>query len=278
MKPFFASAQADRSDPSLPSPHPILSKSVRSWFAVAMLGQLAFVGFIALFYGLRTARGEFQAWDDKPLIEGYTAGDLLGNLVFITHVLTAAVITLGGLHQLLPALRNRWPISHRIVGRVFVATAYFMAFSGLWLSWIRGTMLSTVSAFATTGNALLILWFVTAAWFFAMRGSIAVHRQWALRAFVVVNGVWFFRIGIMAWILINQGPVGMDKTLSGPADIAISFGSYLLPLALLELYFLGQRSLRRHTRGLASAGLLAGTAITAIGVFGAVAFMWAPHL
>ncbi|MEO0437558.1 MAG: DUF2306 domain-containing protein [Pseudomonadota bacterium] len=277
MKTVFAFG-VDRSDLTSAPPQQTLRKSVSSWFAIAMLGQLAFVAFILLFYGVRTVRGDFSGWDDKPLIEGYTAGDLLGNLMFITHVLLAAVITLGGLHQLLPALRNRWPVSHRIVGRVFVLSAYFMAFSGLWLSWVRGSMLSTISALATTGNALLILWFVTAAWFYAMRGAVTIHRRWALRAFIVVNGVWFFRIGIMAWILINQGPVGMDRTLSGPADIAISFGSYLVPLALLELYFLAQTPVSRCFRGLASTGLLAGSAITAIGVFGTVVFMWIPYI
>jgi hypothetical protein len=153
-----------------------------------------------------------------------------------------------------------------------------MALSGLWLVWVRGTQLSLVSAIPTSLNALLLLWFITAAWFLAMRGRYAEHRRWALRAFVVANGVWFFRIGIMAWILVNQGPVGMNETLSGPADLALSFGSYLVPLAVLELYLRAQRKTEVSWRRTAIGGLLAGTAITAIGVFGTVAFMWMPYL
>ena len=261
-----------------PRRRPWLTRSAVAWFAVAALGQLAFVYFIVAFYGTRTAGSDYAGWNDKPLIEGYVAGDSIGNLMFIAHVLLAAVITLGGLRQLIPAIRNRWPVSHRVVGRSFVLVAYFMAFSGLWLVWVRGTQLSPVSAIPTSVNALLLLWFVTAAWFLAMRGRHAQHRRWALRAFIVANGVWFFRIGIMAWVLINRGPVGMNATLSGPADITLSFGSFLVPLALLELYFVAQRSGAGHWRRAAVGGLLAGTAVTAIGVFGTIAFMWAPYL
>ena len=257
---------------------PWLARSAVAWFAVAAAGQLAFVYFILAFYGARTVGGDYAGWNDKPLIEGYVAGDVLGNVMFIAHVLLAAVITLGGLHQLIPALRERWPISHRIVGRSFVIVAYFMAFNGLWLVWIRGTQLSLLSAMATSLNALLLLCFVTAAWFLAMRGRYADHRRWALRAFIVANGVWFFRIGIMAWILINQGPVGMNSTLSGPADLALSFGSYLVPLVLLEIYLRAQRSASDRWRRLAVGGLVAGTAITAVGIFGTVALMWGPYL
>ncbi|MEM1144693.1 MAG: DUF2306 domain-containing protein [Pseudomonadota bacterium] len=253
-------------------------RSARSWLAVAALGQLAFVLFILAFYGVRTAVGDYAGWDDKPHIEAYTNGDFIGNLLYISHVLMAVIITLGGLHQLVPAIRTRWPVSHRLVGRVFVITAYFMAFSGLWLTWVRGSYLVPESAIPTTVNALLIIWCVTAAWFTAMRRSFASHRRWALRAFLAANGVWFFRIGIMAWVLINQGPRGMNATLSGPADFALSIGSYTIPLLLLELYFLAQASSAPWFRRLTSTMLFSATAVTALGVFGTVVFMWLPHV
>ncbi|MEM1403831.1 MAG: DUF2306 domain-containing protein [Pseudomonadota bacterium] len=254
-----------------------LSLSVKSWFAIAATGQLAFIYFILHYYGTRTAVGDYAAWDDKPLIEGYVAGDVVGNLMFITHVLLAAVITLAGLHQLIPTFRKRWPISHRVVGRVFILVACFMALNGLWLVWGRGTFLSLVSAVATSINAVLILVFVVAAGFFAMQRRISDHRRWALRAFLAVNGVWFFRIGIMSWVIVNGGPVGMNETLSGPADIAISFGSYLIPLALLEVYFLAQAGMA-GLRHISPGSLVVGSLITGLGVFGTIAFMWGPYL
>ena len=55
----------------------------------------------------------------------------------------------------------------------------------------------------------------------------------------------------MAWIIINQGPLGMNATLSGPADVALAFSSYPLPLACLELYFWAQSSASARIKYLA---------------------------
>ena len=45
-----------------------------------------------------------------------------------------------------------------------------------------------------------------------------VHRRWAIRLFLAVSGVWFFRVGLMFWIGANQGAVGFDPaSFTGPA-------------------------------------------------------------
>ena len=82
----------------------------------------------------------------------------------------------------------------------------------------------------------------------------------------------------MGWVVVNQGPVGMTDDMSGPADIVLTFGSYLIPLALLELYFRAGRSANVALKAFAAALVLAAAAFTAAGVFGTIAFMWAPYL
>lgn len=248
------------------------------WFAVAAVGQIAFVYFIIAFYGTRTAVGDYAGWNDKPLIDGHIAGDAVGNATFAAHVLLAAVVTLGGLLQLVPQVRRAIPALHRWNGRVFLVIAYVMATSGLWLSIARGTYLSVVSAVAIGVNALLILAFATLAWRLAATRRFDAHRRWAMRTFMVVNGVWFLRVGMMGWIFINQGPVGMTQTMSGPADIVLVFGCYLIPLAILEVYLAAQRAQAPTAKIAAGALVVAAAAFTAVGVFGTVAFMWAPHL
>jgi hypothetical protein len=248
------------------------------WFAVAAIGQTAFIGFIAAFYGVRTATGNFAAWNDKPLIDGYIAGDRMGNVVFAAHVLLASAVTLAGLMQLIPVLRRKWPRLHRWTGRSFLVIAIFMALSGFWLSAVRGTYLSVISAIAISINGLLILIFAVIAWRHALKRRFEAHRLWAMRTFMVVSGVWFLRVGLMGWVVINQGPVGMTKTMSGPADIALTFGSYLIPLAILELYFAAQRSTKSLPKITAAALVGVASLYTAVGVFGTIAFMWGPYL
>ncbi len=268
---------------SLPLPPPpvgakLLSGAGVAWFVVAAAGQTAFIVFIVLFYGVRTLSGRFAAWNDKPLITGYVEGDGVGNLVFAAHVLLAAVVTLGGLMQLIPSLRRRFPDLHRWTGRSFLVIACFLALSGLWMSVARGSYLSVVSAVAIGINGLLILIFAGLAWREAIRRRFDSHRRWAMRAFMVVSGVWFLRVGLMGWVLINRGPVGMTKTLSGPADIVLTFGSYLIPLAVLELYLAAGRSSSRAFRIIVAGLVLVATAWTALGSVGAAALMWGPYL
>jgi len=270
---------ADIANPRIsPSPDKWLKRAGTTWFYLAALGQLAFIYFIAVYYGTRTFNGDWEGWNDKPIIHGHIENDLAGNLMFISHVAMAAVITFGGLVQLIPTLRQRAPSFHRWNGRIFVLVAVFMSLGGLWLGWVRGTRLSLIAGIAVSLNGILILICVAGALRFARMKKFELHRRWAMRTFMVVNGVWFLRVGMMAWIMANQGPRGMNSTMSGPADIMITFGSYLVPLAVLELYLAAQRSKNAHTKWVATAAVSTGTLVTALGVFGTVAFMWGPYL
>lgn len=256
----------------------VLGWAARLWFVVAALGQAAFIYFIVAFYGTRTVSGNLAAWNDKPLITGYVKGDAAGNAMFAVHVLLAAIVTLAGLAQLVPALRRASPGLHRWSGRIFLATACVAAVGGVWMTFVRGSYLSIVSAAAIGLDAVLILVFSGLAWREALGRRFGQHRRWALRTFMAVSGVWFLRVGLMGWVLLNGRPVGMTSKMNGPADIVLTFGSYLIPLAILELYFAAERSAKQAPK-LAVGGLIfASTAYVAAGAFGAVAMMWGPYL
>ncbi|MGX1588852.1 DUF2306 domain-containing protein [Brevundimonas diminuta] len=260
-----------RSDASL------LRRSGVIWFGVAAIGQAAFLWMILAHFGRRTLIGDFAGWNDKPLIKGYAPGDDVGNVMFAIHVLLAAVVTLGGLMQLIPALRRRASAFHRWNGRVFLITAVVMAVGGLWLTWGRETYLSLISAVAVSLDGALILIFAALAWRTAVQRDFEAHRRWAMRAFLAVNGVWFLRVGLMAWAIATGG-LGMNKTLSGPADVVLQFGAYLIPLALFEAYWRAGRSARRGLQRLTVVAMGLAAAVTALGVFGAVVFMWGPYM
>ncbi len=266
--------------PSLtPSPgETILRRSGLLWFLVAAMGQGAFIWMIIAHYGRKTVAGNLAGWNEKPLIKGYVAGDNLGNAMFAVHVLLAAVVTFGGLLQLLPAIRRRAPALHRWNGRLFFTIAFVMAAGGLWLTWGRHTYLSLISAISVSLNGALILLFAALAWRLAARRKFDAHRRWAMRAFLVVNGVWFLRVAIMAWVLISGGGLGMNHTLSGPADVVIQFGSYLVPLGVVEAYFHAQRSSRPVIKYRVAGLVLGMTLVTVGGIAGAVAFMWGPYM
>jgi hypothetical protein len=277
-------SETDVTSPNLASPmaapppgETLLRRSGLAWFLVAAAGQGAFIWMIVAHYGVKTFGGDPAGWNDKPIIKGYVAGDALGNLLFAVHVLLAAVVTFGGLLQLVPMIRRRAPALHRWNGRLFFAAAYVMAFGGLWLTWGRHTYLSLISAMAVSINGALVLIFATVAWRLAMARKLEAHRRWAMRAFLVVNGVWFLRVGLMAWVLASGG-LGMNRSLSGPADVVLQFGAYLIPLAVLEAYLRAQRSPSVLVKRLVGALLILMTLVTAAGIVGAVLFMWGPYM
>ena len=243
----------------------LLRLSARSWLAVAIAGQWLFVYYIAGFYAVPTVLGHFAAWNRQDLITGYVAGDRTGNLYFASHVLMAGLFTASGTLQIIPALRRRSIRLHRWNGRLYVMAALLMALGGLWLIWVRGTYLTFFGALSGTLLAALILFSAAMTPLHARAGRIERHRRWAVRLFLVVNGVWFQRIGYGAWMILARGPVGIVKHMDGPFDILWGYGSFLLPLLCFELYERATRHSRLLVKSTVAAMLLAASVVTAIG-------------
>jgi hypothetical protein len=198
--------------------------------------------------------------------------------VFGAHVLMAAVMSFGGALQLVPQLRARAAAFHRWNGRVFLATAFAISAGGLYLVWVRHATTTFIGEVGISLNAALIFAFGALAWRDAAARRIASHRRWAMRTFMVANGVWFMRLGYMAWVIVNQGPVGMTDNLDGPFDVALGFAAYLVPLAGVEAYLRIQDRAGPTGKAVATGVLLVLTALTAVGVFGAVSMMWGPRI
>lgn len=238
-----------------------------------------FVAFIVGFYGRAAVGGEFETWN-KVLPRGYVQGDTIGNLVLSLHLLFAVIITVGGALQLLPKLRQIAPAFHRWNGRVYLSSALIMSGGGLFMVWMRGTVGGLLQHVAITINGLLIIGCAVMAYRYARSHRFDLHRRWALRLFIVVSGVWFFRIGLMLWIVVNQGAVGFDpETFQGPTLDILAFSSYVvLPLLILELYLRACDSVTILPQLLMVAGLAMLTLLTAAGSASASMILWLPRL
>ena len=241
-----------------------LKGAAQLWFLAAVVGQWLFLFYIVAFYGPTAMTGDFHAWTrNTMLIKGYVAGDAVGNLAFLAHALLAGVIAFGGAVQLIPWLRTRAPALHRWNGRLFSATALGVSFSGLYLVWVRGGNTDRLNEIGVSLDAALIVAFVALAWRSAWTRRFAQHRRWALRAYVVANGQFFTRVGFMAWVIVNQGPKHI-----GPFFMVWSFGSYLLPLGVLELYLRAKESGDPPGRFVLASAIVVLTLLMAVGTFG----------
>ena len=144
-----------------------LKASATFWLVIAIIGEWAFLIFILAFYGSTSLTGNFEAWTKNTILpKGYIAGDTIGNLFFAMHALIAAVVAFGGVLQLMPALRARFPVFHRWNGRVFLLAIIAASLTGLFMNWWRD-----MSTLAITVNGVLILLFAGLAWRYAHRSE-----------------------------------------------------------------------------------------------------------
>jgi len=246
----------------------VLNGAAGLWLAVALIGQWAFFAYIGAFYGPAMATGDYEAWSALSAMgaKAYVPGDDAGNRFFGFHALAAGIIAFGGALQLIPQVRSRWPVFHRWNGRLFLLTVVGLSLSGFWLVWVRGSAPSQLNGISTTINGVLILAFAGLALKNAMARNIVVHRRWAIRLYLVSNAQWFLRIGFFAYFVVNMA-LGRRPSSGDPFLIGWTFGCYLVPLAMAELY------MRAKDRGgafgrLAIAGLLlALTLAMAVGIF-----------
>lgn len=257
-----------------------LSGSAAVWLVVTLAGQLVFAAYVALFYGRAVLAGQPERWN-QVLPRGFDALDPIGTAVLGLHLLLALAWVLGGGVQLVPAIRRPVPALHRWNGRLYIGCAAVLAVGGLWLVWIRGGVVGDLGQhLAISINALLMLGCGAMAWRAARSRRFAHHRRWALRLFVVASGVWFFRVGLMAWLAVHRRPVGFDATtFQGPFLTLLAFGVYvLLPLAVLQLYF-EAKDRGRPAAQFAAAALIGGVVlITAMGSAAAALGMWVPRM
>ncbi len=256
-----------------------LAAAARLWFLVAVIGQSLLAIYVTSFYGRAVLHHDLARWN-KVLAGGYVPGNQIGNFVLGLHLLLAVIITIGGPLQLIPQLRARLPALHRWNGRIYFATAFLTSLAGLYLVWIKaGTVGGIVQHIGVSLNALLIMLCAVMALRYALAHQLAIHRRWALRLYLVVSGVWFFRVGLLFWIIVNRGPVGFNpQTFEGPFLDFLTFAQYLLPLAVLELYLRTQDHAAAPGKYAMAATLFVLTIAMGIGIFGATMGMWLPRI
>lgn len=256
----------------------LLQLSGALWFLIAAAGQWLFVAYVAALYIPPLARHGLPGMRETALPNGYVPGDPIGNLAIAAHVLIAIIIIGGGPLQLIPAIRNRAPAFHRYLGRSYVTLAILTSIAGIWLVWTRGVPGGWAGHVALMLDSLLIFAFAAIAVRFAVRREIDRHRRWAMRLFMVVSAVWFFRIGLMFWFMTTGG-IGIDpESFEGPMLIVLYFAQMAIPLGVLQLYFNAQDAAGAIPKLSAAAVVVAASGVTALGVFAAAMGLWLPRL
>ena len=254
----------------------VLQAATRFWFVVTVIGQLAFAFAIMSFYGMTAIRGDYHGW---KFTNGFIPGVTKGNLAVVMHLVSAAIIMLAGAVQLVPQVRNRFPVFHRWNGRIYMLATVALSGAGVYMHWVRGSVGDVSQHIGGTVNAILIWLCAGMALRYALARDFRTHRRWALRLFLVVSASWFLRIMLFLIFLVFKGPIGFDPTtFSGPLLTFLMYAQYLIPLAVLELYFWAQDRPGVLKR-MAMAGVLFVLALAmGVGLFAVTMAIWVPQV
>jgi uncharacterized membrane protein len=253
-----------------------LKVATRFWFVVAVIGQLVFAFAVASFYGLTALRGDYHGW---KISNGYIPGVTKGNLAVVVHLISAVIVMLAGAVQLVPQVRNRFPVFHRWNGRIYMLTAVALSLAGLYMQWIRGSVGDLPQHIGSAVNATLIWLCAALALRYAMARDFKTHRRWALRLFMVVSASWFYRLAFFLTLVVFKGPVGFDpSTFTGPFPTFMSFAQYLFPLAVLEIYLRAQDHPGALRRMATAAMLFVLTLAMGAGILAVTVAIWVPQV
>jgi len=256
-----------------------LKAAVGFWFAVMVAGQIAFAFTVASYYGLAAVRGNTALAWSKHFTHGYVPGDTMGNSAVALHLVSAVIVILAGMFQLMPQVRERFPRFHRWNGRLYVVTAFTVSLAGLYMTWVRGSVGDLSQHLGSSLMAVLIMACATMALRYAMARDFRTHRRWALRLYLVVSASLFIRAGLFLSFLLNRGPFGFDpSTFSGPFLTFLAFAQYLVPLGVLEIYLRAKERGGAARRMAVAAGLSALTVALSVGIFAVTLVAWLPSI
>jgi tetratricopeptide (TPR) repeat protein len=245
---------------------------------MVVIGQLIFAFTVASFYGRAAVRGDLQVWN-RFMTHGYIPGDRAGNLAVAIHLVSAVIINLAGAIQLIPQIRDRAPSFHRWNGRLYIVTAFTISIAGLYMMWVRGSSGDLSQHLGTTLMAALIMLCAAMALRYALARDFKTHRRWALRLYLVVSASLFIRAVLFLSLFLNRGPFGFDpNTFTGPFLTLLAFAQYLVPLAVLEIYFRAQDRGGAPGRFAMTAGLLVLTVALGAGIFTVTLGVWLPAI
>ena len=240
-----------------------LTVAAAAWFVTYAIGHWLFLAYVIYVFGSSAASGQFEAWNER-LRPGYVPGDHAGNLIVAAHLVFAVLVLGAGPLQLIPVLREQWPVAHRWTGRIYLSSVAVATLSGLYMLFARDIgSWSLKDGFLL--QAFLIIAFGSLAFLHARARRITEHRRWALRFFMVSSVALSYRVIFMIWYAATGG-WGIDMSTGEGAFLDFMAIGQFLPLLVLETYFIARESGSRLAQMVMSTVLVLSAALTAGGV------------
>lgn len=151
--------------------------------------------------GVALVSWRFMAGGVEATMEFVAYHAQLRPLAFFAHVILAPVALALVPFQLWQGLRNRRPVIHRVIGRVYGVAVLISGLAGLWLA--ITTEAGPVAAFGF--GLLAVLWLGTTITgiSLAMRGERIAHQGWMIRSIALTLAAVSLRILIPTSMMLD---------------------------------------------------------------------------
>ena len=199
-----------------------------------LLGSLATMSAVARFVGMADALSSGvmpSAPEDVPYVEHpYFA---------LLHIIPGVLFLLIGPLQFMPGIRQRWPASHRILGRIFVLSGLIVGATAIIgnavLPPIGGPLKSAAVYLFSAAQIVALILAVRA----ILRRDVPRHRAWMIRSFAIGLGISTMRLYFVPVYFL----------FGIPSDLNIGVGmwvGFLVNVIAAELILLRERRSARR--------------------------------
>nr|WP_158880862.1 DUF2306 domain-containing protein [Amycolatopsis anabasis] len=204
------------------------------WWQRPWVVPLAFLAAVFLVYSLPPYLGLDPASSRVPAPPGvgwyYPA--------LVAHIGFASVAMVTCVLQVWPWFRQRHPVAHRRIGRVYV-------FAGVLPAGVMGLAIALAGPFgpvAATSNALLaVLWliFTIAGFRMARARRFGEHRKWMIRSFALTMSIISNRIWAVVWALALEPQLattfgGSEQALGQAIAGLTTWTGWVFPLLIAQ--------------------------------------------
>ena len=209
---------------------------------LALFG-LAFLAFAIWWFAVHAVTRGLGAVSGDAEAQGRFAGNGgIGPLGLYLHMIFGGIISLLALLQWAGPVRRRWPLVHRLSGRLVAGLAALTAVGGLTYIALEGTIGGPQMSAGFTLYGVLMLVAAVQAPRLAMAGEYTRHRRWAVRLIVLCLASWLYRVhyGVFYAIQCPDDAAACvpwsTPEFSGLFDLIQNWAFYLPYLILAEIW------------------------------------------
>ncbi|MDP9796415.1 putative membrane protein [Catenuloplanes nepalensis] len=199
------------------------------------LVSLAIAGYFVGQY--MTGSLDELAANEVGLATTYAPQPFWVHIVFYIHIVSAGLALVVGPFQFVKAIRRRFPVAHRWIGRTYVASIAFAAPSGLVMAFYSSAAFVGLFGFGT----LAVLWgWTTWRGYRAIRArDIASHQAWMIRSFALTFAaptlrLWFGLLIGVQLLMGRASEISVDE-ITGLAYAAVPFLCWMPNIVVAEL-------------------------------------------